>query len=167
MSEDRSTFEWDGWCWIVNRGPAPPFFLCDTESRSFLGEVQILTICFLALSNSTQNKSSKVVYNVISMQRKRWFLHLTDLGAGWQQVYMTKCEGERKTGRNEEQAEDEKDATWKVRGVSPVCDFNFSDLPCMHLDPGVNRLGLNITSVHQTDCRPVTPDIVFPICVIL
>lgn len=37
----------------------------------------------------------------------------------------------------------------------------------MHLDPGVNRLGLNITSVHQTDCRPVTPDIVFPICVIL
>lgn len=42
-----------------------------------------------------------------------------------------------------------------------------SDLPCMHLDPGVNRLGLNITSVHQTDRRPVTPDIVFPICVIL
>lgn len=37
----------------------------------------------------------------------------------------------------------------------------------MHLDPGVNRLGLNITSVHQTDRRPVTPDIVFPICVIL
>ena len=37
----------------------------------------------------------------------------------------------------------------------------------MHLDPGVNRLGLYITSVHQTDCRPVTPDIVFPICVIL
>lgn len=37
----------------------------------------------------------------------------------------------------------------------------------MHLDPGVNRLGLNITSVHQTDCGPVTPDIVFPICVIL
>lgn len=45
--------------------------------------------------------------------------------------------------------------------------FYFSDLPCMHLDPGVNRLGLNITSVHQTDRRPVTPDIVFPICVIL
>lgn len=37
----------------------------------------------------------------------------------------------------------------------------------MHLDPGINRLGLNITSVHQTDRRPVTPDIVFPICVIL
>lgn len=37
----------------------------------------------------------------------------------------------------------------------------------MHLDPGVNRLGLNITSVHQTDRRPVTPYIVFPICVIL
>lgn len=37
----------------------------------------------------------------------------------------------------------------------------------MHLDPGVNRLRLNITSVHQTDRRPVTPDIVFPICVIL
>lgn len=37
----------------------------------------------------------------------------------------------------------------------------------MHLDPGVNRLGLNVTSVHQTDRRPVTPDIVFPICVIL
>lgn len=45
--------------------------------------------------------------------------------------------------------------------------LKISDLPCMHLDPGVNRLGLNITSVHQTDCRPVTPDIVFPICVIL
>lgn len=44
--------------------------------------------------------------------------------------------------------------------------FN-SDLPCMHLDPGVNRLGLNVTSIHQTDRRPVTPDIVFPICVIL
>lgn len=42
-----------------------------------------------------------------------------------------------------------------------------SDLPCMHLDPGVNRLGLNIASVHQTDRRPVTPDKVFPICVIL
>lgn len=37
----------------------------------------------------------------------------------------------------------------------------------MHLDPGVNRLGLNIASVHQTDRRPVTPDKVFPIRVIL
>lgn len=37
----------------------------------------------------------------------------------------------------------------------------------MHLDPRVNRLGFNITSVHQTDRRPVTPDIVLPICVIL
>lgn len=46
------------------------------------------------------------------------------------------------------------------------CSAN-SDLPCMHLDPGVNRLGLNVTSIHQTDRRPVTPDIVFPICVIL
>lgn len=45
--------------------------------------------------------------------------------------------------------------------------FIWSDLPCMHLDPGVNRLGLYITSVHQTDRRPVAPDIVFPICVIL
>lgn len=41
------------------------------------------------------------------------------------------------------------------------------DLPCMHLDPGVNRLRFNITSVHQTDSWPVAPDIVFPICVIL
>lgn len=37
----------------------------------------------------------------------------------------------------------------------------------MHLDPGVNRLRFNITSIHQTDSRPVAPDIVFPICVIL
>lgn len=62
-----------------------------------------------------------------------------------------------------------KDATiqpkrWRL--LFRLC-FYFSDLPCMHLDPGVNRLGLNITSVHQTDRRPVTPDIVFPICVIL
>lgn len=47
------------------------------------------------------------------------------------------------------------------------CSVFNSDLPCMHLDPGVNRLGLNVTSIHQTDRRPVTPDIVFPICVIL
>lgn len=53
----------------------------------------------------------------------------------------------------------------KVKVVISV--LLLSDLPCMHLDPGVNRLGLNITSVHQTDRRPVTPDIVFPICVIL
>lgn len=37
----------------------------------------------------------------------------------------------------------------------------------MHLDPGVNRLRFNITSIHQTDSWPVAPDIVFPICVIL
>lgn len=37
----------------------------------------------------------------------------------------------------------------------------------MHLDPGVNRLRFNITSIHQTDSRPVAPDIVIPICVIL
>lgn len=48
-----------------------------------------------------------------------------------------------------------------------MCSAITSDLPCMHLDPGVNRLGLNVTSIHQTDRRPVTPDIVFPICVIL
>lgn len=48
-----------------------------------------------------------------------------------------------------------------------LCSAFNSDLPCMHLDPGVNRLGLNVTSIHQTDRRPVTPDIVFPICVIL
>lgn len=54
-----------------------------------------------------------------------------------------------------------------AKGEGCYCCFYFSDLPCMHLDPGVNRLGLNITSVHQTDRRPVTPDIVFPICVIL
>lgn len=44
---------------------------------------------------------------------------------------------------------------------------NTQDLPCMHLDPGVNRLRFNITSIHQTDSWPVAPDIVFPICVIL
>ena len=37
----------------------------------------------------------------------------------------------------------------------------------MHLDPGVNRLGLNVTSVHQTDGGPVTPNVVLPISVIL
>lgn len=56
--------------------------------------------------------------------------------------------------------------TQKDEGCNFCCAL-ISDLPCMHLDPGVNRLGLNITSVHQTDRRPVTPDIVFPICVIL
>lgn len=52
-------------------------------------------------------------------------------------------------------------------GDCHLCSAFSSDLPCMHLDPGVNRLGLNVTSIHQTDRRPVTPDIVFPICVIL
>lgn len=52
-------------------------------------------------------------------------------------------------------------------GDCNLCSAFNSDLPCMHLDPGVNRLGLNVTSIHQTDRRPVTPDIVFPICVIL
>lgn len=55
----------------------------------------------------------------------------------------------------------------KWNGDCNLCSAFTSDLPCMHLDPGVNRLGLNITSIHQTDRRPVTPDIVFPICVIL
>lgn len=41
------------------------------------------------------------------------------------------------------------------------------DLPCMHLHPGVNRLRLDIASVHKTDGRPVAPDVVFPIRVIL
>lgn len=64
-----------------------------------------------------------------------------------------------------------KQTGWKRIWSNPTdggCHFALiSDLPCMHLDPGVNRLGLNITSVHQTDRRPVTPDKVFPICVIL
>lgn len=103
------------------------------------------------------------------MERTRWLLQLTALGAGWQQVDMIQCEGERNTGGKGEQTGNEKDATvqpkrWRLLFL--LC-YYFSDLPCMHLDPGVNRLGLNITSVHQTDSRPVTPDIVFPICVIL
>lgn len=61
----------------------------------------------------------------------------------------------------------EKDVKEKRNGNCNLCSAFTSDLPCMHLDPGVNRLGLNITSIHQTDRRPVTPDIVFPICVIL
>lgn len=44
---------------------------------------------------------------------------------------------------------------------------NRSNLPCMHLDPRVNRLRFSIASIHQIDCGPVAPDIVFPICVIL
>lgn len=69
---------------------------------------------------------------------------------------------------NEKEMLQGKDATIQHKGEGWIffCAF-ISDLPCMHLDPGVNRLGLNITSVHQTDRRPVTPDIVFPICVIL
>lgn len=59
----------------------------------------------------------------------------------------------------------EKDA--KEKNDCNLCSAFTSDLPCMHLDPGVNRLGLNVTSIHQTDRRPVTPDIVFPICIIL
>lgn len=84
---------------------------------------------------------------------------LTALGAGWQV--------ERKTSGNYES--NEKDALSHPKWWRQLllCMLLFSDLPCMHLDPGVNRLGLNITSVHQTDRRPVTPDIVFPICVIL
>lgn len=61
----------------------------------------------------------------------------------------------------------EKDVKEKRNGNCNLCSAFTSDLPCMHLDPGVNRLGLNVTSIHQTDRRPVTPDIVFPICVIL
>ena len=52
-----------------------------------------------------------------------------------------------------------------VEGTTENTNQNIPDLPCMHLDPGVNRLGFNI--VHQTDRRPVTPYIVCPICVIL
>lgn len=61
----------------------------------------------------------------------------------------------------------ERDVKEKRNGNCNLCSAFTSDLPCMHLDPGVNRLGLNVTSIHQTDRRPVTPDIVFPICVIL
>lgn len=37
----------------------------------------------------------------------------------------------------------------------------------MHLDPGVYRLRFNITSVHQIHRWSVSPDKLFPICVIL
>lgn len=72
---------------------------------------------------------------------------------------MIQFEGERNTGLEMDMEENDRDCN--------LCSAFNSDLPCMHLDPGVNRLGLNVTSIHQTDRRPVTPDIVFPICVIL
>lgn len=97
--------------------------------------------------------------------RNMWLLQLTALGAGWQQVYMVQGEGGRNTGGGNKR--DGKGFDQPNRWRLSFCCALISDLPCMHLDPGVNRLGLNITSVHQTDRRPVTPDKVFPICVIL
>lgn len=105
----------------------------------------------------------------ISLERTRYLLQLAALGAGCiHAAYGVRLKAPQADRLNKQAMKRMLQSQRKGEGGYCYCAFVFvSHLPCMHLDPGVNRLRLNVTSVHQTDCRPVSPDIVFPICVIL